>query len=116
MAFFQKVLYTSDSGSTLQIRIDNFTVGLQKTTPAAGISTAPGSAKAGGNRRTIGVHARGIRCVRTVGTGAAAKNFYTFVPILLPADFSDVTNNPGTTKTINGVAYAVSGRLGEKVR
>jgi hypothetical protein len=106
--------YTADGGVTHPIRLSTNGALAQPTVASQSAPTSSISAEGGGSRRRLGLHPRGVRLKRTTGTGVARKTFSTFLPILLVADYNTLTK--GAPLTVNGVAYTVSDKIGEKVR
>lgn len=113
-ADFNKYVYTADSTVKHPIRMSADAAAAQTTAAATTGATSSISARVGGSRRALGLHARGLRLQRTTGTGVNAKSFFTFLPILLPADYNASTANPGSAFTVGGVAYTVSSKTPER--
>lgn len=105
--------YLSDKGGIHPIRIQPEGSPANGTPPAGAVDEDI-SAKVGGSRRTYGLHARGVRLVRSIGTGDDQANRYNFYPVLTPTHFA--TLNRGGTLTIDGVAWTISGKVNEVVR
>jgi hypothetical protein len=104
--------YVSNDGETRKLKLA-VTSALAQTTTASpgGTYTVDGSAIASSNRRSLGVHVRGFRCKRTTGTGVNQKSFFTFLPVLLPADWANAAI--GDAVTIAGTAYTISRKVAE---
>jgi len=112
-ADYESYVYTSDEGSKHPIRLSTDAALAQTTTPTTTGATSSISARVGGSRRALGLIARGVRLKRSTGTGVARKSFFTFLPVLLPADFAGPEFIKGAAVTVNGVAYTVSKQLSE---
>lgn len=113
-ADFEIYAYTANSGSTHPIRMSTASAAAQTT---AAVPDAPVtsniSARVGASSRVRGLRPRGVRLKRSTGTGVNKKAFYTFLPILVAADWTAL--NFGSAVTVNGVAYTVSRKVPENV-
>lgn len=105
--------YLSDAGDIHPIRIQPEGSAANGTPPAGAIDNSI-SAQVGGSRRTYGLHARGVRLVRSIGSGDTAANRYNFYPVLTPTHFASL--NRGGTLTIDAVEWTISGKVNEVVR
>lgn len=104
--------YVSNDGETRKLKLAVTGALAQTTTASAGGTyTVDGSAIAGGSRRALGVHARGFRLKRSTGTGVNQKSFFTFLPVLLPADWTNAA--VGDAVTVGAVAYTISRKVPE---
>lgn len=112
-ADYEIYAYTSDEGAKHPIRLSTDGALAQKTVPSATGLTSDISARVGGSRRALGLVARGVRLKRSTGTGAAKKSFFTFLPVLLPADFDGAEYNKGAAISIGATNYQVSKRVPE---
>lgn len=116
MAFFRNYRYVTNSGGTIQCRISNHTVAAQTTAPTQGPSTIPGSVSFGISSRRRDFRGRFLTLKRTVGTGEAAKSFFTRLGVLALADFNGAPYADGATVQVNGVDWTVSSRTGESLK
>lgn len=106
--------YTSDNGAIYKIRISNAVRAQQASVDAGPTPTVSGSVSIAGQRRRNGLHARGVRLVRVLGTAPNIVRYTTFFPILLPGDYAQVAN--GQTISMNGVLWYVESHVPEKSR
>jgi hypothetical protein len=106
--------YTAKLGDVYKIRISNNARAAQPTADTGKDPTRAGTALVGGSRKRRGVHARGFRLVRKTGTSPNIVSFYTFLPILLPADYD--AKNDGETITVNGVDWTIESHVAEVLK
>lgn len=109
---FTRSSYEADSGEIHPIRVQPETIGTANAAPA-GTITSGISARVGGSRRSLGLHARGIR-LAFPETGAPAgykAGGTTFIPILTPAAFTPLQKN--ATFTYLGVACTILSKVPE---
>lgn len=116
MAYFANYLYTTDAGAKVQTRISNNTVAAQISAAVQGAATIPGSVSFNVPSRKKDFQGRYLVLKRTVGTGAAAKSFFTRLGVLLPADFAAAGFALGATVAVNTVSYTVSSKVGERLK
>jgi hypothetical protein len=112
-------LYTATSdGLTHEIRIDRDTASLQPTAAVKATVTPPTSAfpvKVGGSRRgRASIFARGFRLVRIEPAVNGFKQFFTFLPILNPADFA--AGVKGDPFILSSGAFTLLSKVGEVSR
>jgi hypothetical protein len=103
--------YTSDKEVGYKIRMSKATAALQDPADPTQPTTVDESVQVGSNRRSLGLHARGLRLSRTVGTAPNEFNRTTFMPICTLAQYTTV--QIGTELTVNGVAYRVTKKVPE---
>jgi hypothetical protein len=83
--------YTDDAGKKHPMRLSSITAAAQPTAAVKSSAAAPDlrdSVRRGPTAKKRGIHARGIRLVRTAGTAPDIKAYYDTLPILLPADLA----------------------------
>jgi hypothetical protein len=81
--------------------------------PAANALTLELHAFNGASRRRFGVHARGVRLSRVVGTGNEASKRRAFLPVGTVAALN--AYKTGDEVSIGGVAWSVSGKRDETI-
>lgn len=106
--------YTANNGDVYKIRIENQSSSAQPTADNGTATTRTGRALVGGSRRRAGLHARGLRLVRTTGSPPNVVSYRTFFPVLLPSDWQNTADN--ATITINGVQWTVESHVPEVIR
>lgn len=108
---FLNSFYEDDDGGIHPIRVQPETVAVN-----GGAATGPSdndiSAQVGGSRRTYGLHARGLRLVRTFGTGDNTGRRYNFLPVQTPTAFA--TFNKGSEFTYNTFTWTIAAKVPEK--
>lgn len=105
--------YELDDNSICSIRVQPETLTAVGGAPT-GATTLDGFARVGGSRRTYGIHARGIRLVRTIGTGDTAARRYNFLPVLTQTAYATFTI--GETVNYGGVDWTISSKVPEKIK
>lgn len=108
--------YQADGGLVHPIRVQPETITTANALPAGAVTNSI-SARVGGSRRTLGLHARGVR-LRFPATGAPEGYKplgSTFVPILTPAAFTAIAGK-GAEFEYLGVTCTVLGKVPEVVR
>lgn len=113
---FQTTIYVADNGVSHPIRVQPETITATNPVGTAGTTTSDISARVGGSRRTLGLHARGIR-LRFPATGVPAgylERGTTFIPIFTKAAFDGITK--GSTFTYNTMTATVIGKVSEAAR
>lgn len=75
-------------------------------TPPAGAIDSSISAQVGGSRRTFGLHARGWRLVRTLGTAPNTFKRYNFLPCL--TDTAWKSKKRGDSVTVDGTDWTIA--------
>jgi hypothetical protein len=108
---FGTFTYTSDKSIKYKIRMSVATAGLQDPASPTDAQTVDESVQVGSNRRSLGLHARGLRLSRPVGTAPNIFARTTFMPICTQAQYATI--QIGTTFTVNGVEYKVSKKVPE---
>jgi hypothetical protein len=114
MATFKRVSYTTDAGTVGRIRMSASSQGVAGQGSLITAITDPNLyafASNPGSKRKKQLNARGIRLVRTLGTGDATKTLRTFVPITTKAALDALV--VGTAVTINAVAYTIGDKIQE---
>lgn len=81
--------------------------------PAVGAETLDLHAFNGASRRRFGVHARGLKLTRVVGTGAEATKKRTFLPVGTVVALAGFKKDDEVS--IGGVAWQVSGKVDETI-
>lgn len=110
---FVRSFYEAGGGGIHPIRLQPETLTVNGGA-ATGPTTSSISAKVGGSRRGFGLHARGMRLVRTVGTGDTAFNRYNFLPICTIAAYDGFDR--GDTITYGGFTWTISDMVPERKR
>ncbi len=108
MAFVDRA-YDSDQGFTALIR--QSTAEAAASGAAGGTVDAPFHVYSSGSRRRFGVHARGVRLSRVVGTAPNQFTKNSFLAYPTPAAYDAV--ELASTVTINSVAWTVSSKVPE---
>lgn len=108
---FGTFTYTSDKEVGYKIRMSVATAALQDPASPSQPATVDESVQVGSNRRSLGLHARGLRLSRLVGTAPNTFSRTTFMPICTLAQYTTI--QIGTELTVNGVAYRVSKKVPE---
>lgn len=112
MADFAFYTYTSDKSLDYKIRLSTVTAAQQDPANPAGARDVDESVAVGKNRNSIGLHARGFRLGRTVGTAPNTFTRTTFFPVCAAAQYSGTAI--GSTITLSGVAWTVLSKTPEK--
>jgi len=109
---FTTTKYESDDGIIHPIRINSTRVAAAGTAPAGAV-TSNAYAKISKSNREFGIRPRGVRLVRTLGTGDLAFKKYSFLPVLTSTAWDANTFDPGATVTIDETAWTVAARVPE---
>lgn len=88
------------------MRLSSAYAAVAGTEPAAAAGS-PIYAKVSKSKREFGLRPRGARLARTVGSGDAAFQKYTFLPLRSITDAASATYAVGATITIDTVAWTV---------
>lgn len=104
--------YTSDKGEVYKIKMAVSSAALQDPANPAQARTVDESVSVGANRRTIGLHARGLRLGRQVGTAPNTFTRTTFLPICSPVTWTGTAL--GSAVTVGGLAYTVLAKVPER--
>lgn len=108
---FVKTKYESDDLNVHPIRVQPEGSPVNGTPPAGNIDVNI-SAQVGGSRRSYGLHARGIRLYREIGTGATLSRRYNFYPVLTKTAYDGYVKDQ--TFTIDGVEWKLLNKVPEK--
>jgi hypothetical protein len=106
---FADYVYNTNYSVSFQIRLDTDQATLAAAT--AGASDIDAHLTVSKSSRRYGIHPRTITLKRVVGTGAAAKSFFTRLAICTQAAWEGIS--VGSTQTVNGVSYTVSSKDAE---
>lgn len=104
--------YTSDKGEVYKVKLAVVSAALQDPASPTQARTVDESVAVGANRRTIGLHARGLRLGRSVGTAPNTFTRTTFLPICSPTQWNGTAL--GSAVTVGGVAYTVLAKVPER--
>lgn len=110
---FNTTKYQADDLSIHPIRIQPETTAVAGAPPAGAVNSSI-SAIVGGSRRSFGLHARGVRLVRTFGSGDTAGRRYNFLPVLTTTAFDALSR--GGEVTYGGFTWTISDKVAEKQR
>lgn len=111
-ADFDFYTYTSDKSLDYKIRMSTVSAGVQDPANPKQARDVDESVSVGGSRRAIGLHARGFRLSRPVGTAPNIFSRTTFLPICTAAQYATVA--VGSTISLGAVAYTVSSKVPER--
>lgn len=98
--------YEAADGSIHPITLRPETAAVAGTVPAADVDSNIKAQVSKGNRE-FGLRPRGVRLVRTVGTGDSESKKYRFLPVLSAADIATPAFAIGAEITIGGIVWVV---------
>lgn len=110
---FSRTKYLDDDGLIHPIRVQPEGAAINGTAPTGDVDSSI-SAQVGGSRRQYGLHARGVRLYREIGSGDTAAKRYNFYPVLTPTAFASISEEQEFT--INTIAWKVLSKVEEKRR
>lgn len=110
---FLSTKYEDENLDIHPIRIQPESATVAGTPPSGSINTSV-SAKVGGSRRSYGLHARGLRLVRVVGSGDTAARRYNFLPVLTATAFNAYSR--GGEVTYGGFTWNITDKVPERQR
>lgn len=113
---FQTTVYVADNGVSHPIRVQPETITTANPVGTAGTTTSDISARVGGSRRTLGLHARGLR-LRFPATGVPDTYLargVTFIPVFTKASWDAITK--GSTFTYNTMTCTVISKVPESAK
>ena len=112
MSRFVDSKYELDGGLIAFVRLSAEEAAAAGTEPS-GEADLEFHAMASGSRNDFGIHTRGVRLSRNVGTDAVPNLRSKFLTVLTPAAFASDTFNRGATVTIDGVDWTVGRKINE---
>lgn len=111
---FKKVNYESDTlGLIIRAKLSEGELAVAGTPPAAS-ADAQLTVYGSGSRKRHGVHARGVRLTRVVGTAPNTFTKSTFLTCVSAARYAEL--NAGDSVTISGTAWTVSDKVPETAK
>lgn len=113
MAALSSTKYQDDSGSIHPIYMSLAKITASSVAPTGDIN-AKGRAIIGGSRKKAGLHARGVRIKRTLGTAPLQFQRYAFIPVLTAAALATPAYQEGSDIDYNGQTWTVTESVGEK--